>query len=304
MTLREAYLLGQSMLKKEKIPDAQTDAWYLLEHVTGVSRAAYFADQERKISKDQERRYIELVEKRAAHIPLQHLTGYQEFMGLDFSVDGRVLIPRQDTEVLVEHALKLLEMLVKGKSSLTGDGSRSIRILDMCTGSGCILISTLYYGRKIFDGTGDEKKVSLEGTGADLSEGALELAAENAARHGVEACWVRGDLFENIEDRYHMILSNPPYIRTAEIEELQEEVRLHDPRMALDGKEDGLYFYRRIVGEARKHLEPGGMLAFEIGYDQAEAVSSLLEQAGYTQVSVKKDLAGLDRVVSGVYNNL
>ena len=335
MTLREAYLLGQSMLKKEKIPDAQTDAWYLLEHVTGVSRTAYFADQERKISKDQERRYIELVEKRAAHIPLQHLTGYQEFMGLDFSVDGRVLIPRQDTEVLVEHALKLLEMLVKGKSSLTGDGSRSIRILDMCTGSGCILISTLYYGRKIFmirymlrenderngniresDGKnigsvqifesvyGREKKVSLEGTGADLSEGALELAAENAARHGVEACWVRGDLFENIEDRYHMILSNPPYIRTAEIEELQEEVRLHDPRMALDGREDGLYFYRRIVSEAREHLEPGGVLAFEIGYDQAEAVSSLMEQAGYTQVSVKKDLAGLDRVVSGVYNNL
>ena len=101
-----------------------------------------------------------------------------------------------------------------------------------------------------------------------------------------------------------MILSNPPYIRTAEIEELQEEVRLHDPRMALDGREDGLYFYRRIVSEAREHLEPGGVLAFEIGYDQAEAVSSLLEQAGYTQVSVKKDLAGLDRVVSGVYNNL
>lgn len=304
MTLREAYLLGQSMLKKEKIPDAQTDAWYLLEHVTGVSRAAYFADQERRLSEDQERRYIELVEKRAAHIPLQHLTGYQEFMGLDFSVDGRVLIPRQDTEVLVEHALKLLEMLVKAESSLTGGGSRLVRILDMCTGSGCILISTLYYGRKSFAGAGDEKKVSLEGTGADLSEGALELAAENAARHGVEACWVRGDLFENIEDRYHMILSNPPYIRTAEIEELQEEVRLHDPRMALDGKEDGLYFYRRIVSEAREHLEPGGVLAFEIGYDQAEAVSSLMEQAGYTQVSVKKDLAGLDRVVSGVYNNL
>lgn len=301
MTLREAYLLGQRMLREAEITDAQTDAWYLLEYVTGISRAVYFADQEKMLSKDQERQYIEQVEKRADHIPFQHLTGYQEFMGLDFSVDGRVLIPRQDTEILVEHAL---ELLAKRKGSMAGEGSHSIRILDMCTGSGCILISTLYYGRKIFAGAGDEKKASLEGTGADLSEGALELAVENAARHSVEASWIQGDLFENIEDRYHMILSNPPYIRTAEIEELQEEVRLHDPRMALDGREDGLYFYRRIVSEAREHLEPGGVLAFEIGYDQAEAVSSLMEQAGYTQVSVKKDLAGLDRVVSGVYNNL
>ena len=147
MTLREAYLLGQRMLREAEITDAQTDAWYLLEYVTGISRAVYFADQEKMLSKDQERQYIEQVEKRADHIPLQHLTGYQEFMGLDFSVDGRVLIPRQDTEILVEHAL---ELLAKRKGSMAGEGSHSIRILDMCTGSGCILISTLYYGRKIF----------------------------------------------------------------------------------------------------------------------------------------------------------
>ena len=299
MTLGELYFWGQEELQKNSVADAQLDAWYLLEYVSGVSRAMYYAYPEKELAEADAEHYRSLIRKRAERIPLQHLTGSQEFMGLEFKVNDSVLIPRQDTEILVEHAL---ELLAKRKGSMAGEGSHSIRILDMCTGSGCILISTLYYGRKIFAGAGDEKKASLEGTGADLSEGALELAVENAARHSVEASWIQGDLFENIEDRYHMILSNPPYIRTAEIEELQEEVRLHDPRMALDGREDGLYFYRRIVSEAREHLEPGGVLAFEIGYDQAEAVSSLMEQAGYTQVSVKKDLAGLDRVVYGRYS--
>lgn len=142
----------------------------------------------------------------------------------------------------------------------------------------------------------------LSGVGADLSEEALAVAAENAKRLGIEAEFIKGDLFENIEGSFDMILSNPPYIRTEEIQTLQEEVRLYDPFEALDGKEDGLYFYRRIIKESGTYLKHGGWLAFEIGYDQAEAVSGLLQEAGYVKIEVKKDLAGLDRVVYGMYS--
>ena len=139
----------------------------------------------------------------------------------------------------------------------------------------------------------------IEGTGADISGEALQVAQENEKRLGLEAVWLLGDLFSKIEGRYQMIVVNPPYVRTSVLEELQEEVRYHDPRIALDGKEDGLYFYRRIVGECDSCLNPGGWLMFEIGSDQAEAVSGLMRQAQFTRVRVIRDLAGLDRVVIG-----
>lgn len=295
MTLREACAWGQEQLAAKGVEDAALDAWYLLEYVTGINRAAYYAEQGRKMTEEQEENYFSLIRKRAGHIPLQHLTGVQEFMGLEFRVNEHVLIPRQDTETLVEHALEYLEK----KSIPSPEGS--FRILDMCTGSGCILLSVLRYAEKyIKKNKHCTEPVRIEGTGADVSEEALQVARQNADVLYPEAKLVRSDLFANISGTYSMILSNPPYIRTEEISRLQDEVRFHDPVFALDGREDGLYFYRRIVKEAQPHLERGGVLIFEIGYDQAQDVSELLRKAGYTEITVKKDLAGLDRVVSGV----
>lgn len=197
-------------------------------------------------------------------------------MGYPFYVDEHVLIPRQDTETLAEEALKVLKP--------------GMQVLDLCTGSGCILISLM----KMCEG--------LYGTGSDISEEALEVARKNACRLEVNATFIRSSLFEHISGRYDLIVSNPPYIRTSVIQELQEEVRLHDPFIALDGKEDGLYFYREIIKAGGGYLKPGGYLMFEIGYDQGTEVASLMEKHGYRNIMVKKDLAGLDRVVSGMYN--
>lgn len=275
MTLQEAYEYGQKVLAAEGIEDAALDAWYLLEFETGISRAAYFLGLKEEMESGQETRYRADISRRAAHIPLQHITGEQEFMGLSFQVNEHVLVPRQDTEVLVERVLDVLKP--------------GMKVLDMCTGSGCILVSLLKLGAPVF------------GTGADISGDALAVAEANAKRHGVDALLIESDLFEHVVDKYDVIVSNPPYIRTAVIEELKEEVKFHDPFLALDGKEDGLYFYRRIIEESPAYLTEKGKLYFEIGHDQGQAVKDLMEEAGFTDVTVKKDLAGLDRVVFGVY---
>ena len=296
MTLKEAYTEAGRRLKERGIPEASLDAWLLLEYVTGVSRASYYADPDREMNGTDLKRYRFLIGQRAEHIPLQHLTGTQEFMGLEFAVNDQVLIPRQDTEILVEQALAVL------KNGEVPAERRHIRILDMCTGSGCILLSVLHWSRKMLqDRTAGGQDILIEGTGADVSPGALATAEENARRLGVKAEFVQSDLFDSISGRYGMILSNPPYIRTAEIENLQEEVRLHDPVLALDGREDGLYFYRRIITESPSYLNDGGYLIFEIGYDQAADVTGLMREQGFDEIHVKKDLAGLDRVVYGRY---
>ena len=307
VTLKGAYTEGRKLLEQAGIPEPDLDAWYLLEYVTGVRRASYYADPDREMTGAQQTRYESCLERRSRRVPLQHITGEQEFMGLNFHVNEHVLIPRQDTETLVEQALDLLS---RGEIPVTEEDGQ-MRVLDMCTGSGCILLSVLHYAGHPLSAAGagnggrsasDAESRRVSGTGADLSEEALAVAERNAEALGIRAEFIRGDLFENIKERYGMILSNPPYIRSAEIDTLQEEVRLHDPREALDGKEDGLYFYRRIVGESRRYLLPGGYLIVEIGYDQAEDVSALMRCAGYTGIQVKKDLAGLDRVVYGRYS--
>ena len=220
--------------------------------------------------------FLQLIEKRAAHIPLQHLTGKQNFMGLDFLVNEHVLIPRQDTEILVEEIMRDLH-----------DG---IRILDMCTGSGCILLSLLHYSN------------DCVGVGVDVSEDALAVARQNADRLAEkQAVFIQSDLFEKVEGSFDLIVSNPPYIRSQEIAGLMPEVREHEPHLALDGKNDGLHFYREIIKEAMLHLKRGGQLFFEIGYDQGEAVQALLAANGYTEIAVVKDYAGLDRVVYGTF---
>ena len=281
LTLKQLYKVGTVKLAEEGIEEFSLDAWYLLEYVTGVSKAMYFAEPERAVSEENADRYIDCIRRRAAHIPLQHITGEQEFMGYPFCVNEHVLIPRQDTEILVEEAIQVMRPKMK--------------VLDMCTGSGCIVLSILKMCREKYYMT------DLQGIGADVSEEALKVARENGRRLGVPVTWIQSDLFAKIpeEEKYDVIVSNPPYIETAVIDTLQEEVRLHDPYIALDGKEDGLYFYRRIISEAGKYLKTQGKLMFEIGCDQAEAVEELMKNAGYEQIIVKKDLAGLDRVVYG-----
>ena len=281
LTLKQLYKVGTVKLAEEGIEEFSLDAWYLLEYVTGVSKAMYFAEPERAVSEENADGYMDCIRRRAAHIPLQHITGEQEFMGYPFCVNEHVLIPRQDTEILVEEAIQVMRPKMK--------------VLDMCTGSGCIVLSILKMCREKYYMT------DLQGIGADVSEEALKVARENGRRLGVPVTWIQSDLFAKIpeEEKYDVIVSNPPYIETAVIDTLQEEVRLHDPYIALDGKEDGLYFYRRIISEAGKYLKTQGKLMFEIGCDQAEAVEELMKTAGYEQITVKKDLAGLDRVVYG-----
>lgn len=278
MNLGEAFEFGKSQLATAGIEDASVDAWYLLEFVTGLSRTMYFVKRQESLTKEQEEKYLEYISIRKSHIPLQHITGVQEFMGLEFCVNEHVLVPRQDTEVLVESVLEVLKP--------------GMAVLDMCTGSGCILISLL------------KMREGVSGTGVDISEDALKVATKNRDKIGVDARLLQSDLFDNVSGKYDVIVSNPPYIRTAVIEELEEEVKLHDPFIALDGKEDGLYFYRKIVETSPAFLKNGGKLYFEIGHDQGEDVKKLMKDAGFSKVSVKKDLAGLDRVVFGEYNML
>ena len=273
MQYQELYRMGKDRLTEAKIPEAELDARLLLEEVCGTDRNDLLVHGDKEIPPEQCDRYVEYIQRRQKREPLQQITGYQEFMGLRFKVTPDVLIPRQDTETLVEEVMRYLH-----------DG---MHLLDMCTGSGCILLSLLKYSN------------DCEGTGCDISEKALKVAEENAEMLSLNASFVQSNLFENISGKYEFIVSNPPYIPTGVIPTLMEEVRDHEPVSALDGREDGLYFYREIVEKAGEYLYPGGMLFFEIGYDQAEKVSSLMREAGYQEVTVCKDLAGLDRVVYG-----
>ena len=278
MKYRECFEKGKGALADAGIEEAALDARLLLEHICGTDRNTLLVHGDRTVSPEEEKQYLDAVERRSRRIPLQQITGQQEFMGLPFWVNSNVLIPRQDTEVLVEEVLKH-----------THDG---MRILDMCTGSGCILISILHYSN------------DCEGLGVDISSPALEVAEENAerllsGRTGVSARFLQSDLFEAVDGKYDILVSNPPYIRSAVVDTLMPEVKDYEPRIALDGEEDGLVFYRRILSDCKKNLKKGGMLFFEIGYDQAEAVKGMMEQAGFLEVTVKKDFGGLDRVVFG-----
>lgn len=274
MNYREAYETGKGALAAAGIEEAELDARLLLEEICGTDRNTLLVHGDRNVTEEELAQYKEMLEKRSVHIPLQQIIGRQSFMGLDFYVDENVLIPRQDTELLVEEALKELH-----------DG---MRILDMCTGSGCILLSLLKYSN------------DCEGIGADISEEALKVAERNRVQLGLEnAAFIRSDLFEAVEGKFDLLVSNPPYICSDVIDTLMPEVREHEPRQALDGSADGLHFYRRILAECRTYLKPGGMLLFEIGYDQGEAVKRLMEENGFLEVEVKKDYGRLDRVVLG-----
>ena len=322
---RDVYEEGMALLAG--LEDAALDARLLLEHFCGIDTNRLLAEPGTPVSDDLRSAFLKGIKRRAAREPLAYIVGEQSFMGLPFIVSEDVLIPEQDTENLVEEALRLID-----------DGSR---ILDLCTGSGCILLSLLHYTNGCI------------GVGTDLSEKALEIARRNASAHGLsdQTVWLQGDLFdaldplnkkdnddkdnkrenykiednkreENRDDQaeksteseksesgfpgmsytsgYDMIISNPPYIPTSVIDTLQPEVRCAQPRMALDGGGDGLDFYRRIIREAPAHLVVGGRLLLEIGYDQAEAVSDLLREAGYYGIEILKDYGGNDRIATAV----
>lgn len=322
---RDVYEEGMALLAG--LEDAALDARLLLEHFCGIDTNRLLAEPGMPVSDDLRSAFLKGIERRAAREPLAYIVGEQSFMGLPFIVSEDVLIPEQDTENLVEEALRLID-----------DGSR---ILDLCTGSGCILLSLLHYTNGCI------------GVGTDLSEKALEIARRNASAHGLsdQTVWLQGDLFDaldplnkkdnddkdnkrenyKIEDNkreesrddqaeksieseksesgfpgmsytsgYDMIISNPPYIPTSVIDTLQPEVRCAQPRMALDGGGDGLDFYRRIISEAPAHLVVGGRLLLEIGFDQAEAVSDLLREAGYYGIEILKDYGGNDRIATAV----
>ena len=273
MNYTEAFLMGMQKLKEAEIGEAQLDARLLLEEVCGTDHNTLLCHGDREVSEAEEEQYRKALEQRAVHVPLQHLLGYQDFMGLRFQVNEYVLIPRQDTEILVEEAMRYLH-----------DG---MRILDLCTGSGCILLSLLHYSN------------DCEGVGVDISQEALQVAAQNAELLGIKADFLKSDLYEKVTGKFDLLVSNPPYIERKVIPTLMEEVREYDPYIALDGGEDGLDFYRRIIGGAQDYLKRGGQILMEIGSGQAQAVSELLREAGFKEIDVCRDFAGLDRVVSG-----
>jgi len=273
MNRKEAYELGIKTLTEAGIEEAKSDTLLLLDAFCHVSRNDILIHGEVQLEAEQVTAFEKALKKRCTRIPVQHITGVQNFMGLDFYVNEHVLIPRFDTEILVEEVMKELH-----------DG---FSVLDMCTGSGCILLSLLRYSN------------NCKGVGVDISEDALAVAQKNQERLGLEASFINSNLFEQVTGKYDIIVSNPPYIRSDVIPTLMEEVRLHEPILALDGTEDGLFFYRKIVEESPAYLNGGGMLFFEIGYDQGEAVKGLMQETGFKNVKVVKDFAGLDRVVFG-----
>lgn len=262
---------GAKMLAQAGIDEAELDARYILEYITGLNSAQYFIHSEDIIEKDKAEEFFRLIERRSKRIPLSYVIGTRDFFGLTFKVDENVLIPEQETELLVEEVIKHSE----GKS-----------VLDMCTGSGCIAISIALFGKP--------SKVAA----SDISEKALKVARENAkSLKAGEISFIQGDMFENVTDKFDIIVSNPPYIETGEIDELMPEVRDYIPRLALDGDIDGLKFYRIISKEAVKKLNKNGRIFYEIGYNQSRAVASILLENGFTDVKIMKDYSGLDRIV-------
>ena len=293
---RQVYEEGAALLKE--LEDGRLDARLLLEHFCGINTNRLLSDPESPVGEEKRGAFLEGARRRAAREPLAYIIGEQSFMGLPFVVSEDVLIPEQDTENLVEEALRLID-----------DGSR---ILDLCTGSGCILLSLLRYTN------------GCKGVGTDISGAALRIARRNGENLGLSdrAVWLQGNLFAALSDlmtadiessefpfpaalnpekpAFDLIISNPPYIPTDVIGTLAPEVSLCEPRLALDGGKDGLDFYRRIIREAPDYLVIGGRLMLEIGYDQAEAVSSLLKEAGYYGIEILRDYGGNDRIVTAV----
>lgn len=274
MKNREVLRQGVRQLTGAGIADAANDAWLLFNYAFDMDRTRYYMVCDDTADEYKLNKYNECLARRMDKEPVQYITGTAYFMGLEFEVNRNVLIPRFDTEILVENTLRYV--------------NENSSVLDVCTGSGCIAISIARLGKA--------KSV----TAADISEEALKTAHNNAVKNDINTInFIKSDMLDNIDENYDVIVSNPPYIRTMDINGLDREVRKWEPNLALDGHEDGLFFYHILAKEGMKHLNDGGILIMEIGYDQAEDVSSIMEQNKYADIQVIKDLAGLDRVVCG-----
>ena len=274
--LREVYTEGKNRLQKAGVQSYEFDARQLLFFVFSIDANQYLLNQSMPFGEEEEKKvnsYFEAIQKRSEKIPLQYITGEQNFCGLDFYVNENVLIPRLDTEVLVE---KILEYEEPGQ-----------RVMDMCTGSGCIAITL-------------QKLGGFQVMAVDISEEALTLARKNAQRNQAQVTFFQSNMFEQLSNtsKVDVIVSNPPYIESKVVDELDDEVKKYEPRLALDGMEDGLHFYRILAREGKRFLNEGGRLYVEIGFDQAEAVKEIFGVQGFLDIQVYKDLAGLDRVVA------
>ena len=274
MRLRELYQIGEAELDEAGIESPCVDAFYLLEAATGLSRSEYLLYAANEVKPEISEKYLDLIAERGSHVPYQYITKEADFMGLKIHVTPDVLIPRLDTEVLVDEASRIIP---KGGE-----------VLDMCTGSGCMALALKSL----------RKDVNV--CAGDISEAALDVAIGNAAANGLEVTFARGDLFEAFAGRsFDCIMSNPPYVTEREYMELTPEVKDHEPKLALTAGEDGLDIYRRLVPEAREHLKPEGVLIMEMGCFQGEAIKTLMEENGYKNIKIIKDLAGLDRIICG-----
>ena len=272
--IKDLIAKASEKLKKAEVTDYVIDSRHLAEYVFHIDYYKLLVHPDMETDVKNAQIYNQLIEKRAAHIPLQHLTGNQEFMGINFKVNENVLIPRQDTEILVEEVIKYIN-----------SQERKVKVLDMCTGSGCIAIS--------IDKLCDNAQV----VGADISKKALEIAEINNKENSAGVDFIESDLFENIKECFDVIVSNPPYIESEKIEKLMPEVRDFEPRIALDGTKDGLEFYRNICNNLSRYLKEQGAVFFEIGYNQGRSVSKILNEQGFEKVKIIKDYSQNDRVV-------
>ncbi len=279
MTLQECIRYGEDVLKDAGIEDYGSDVRVLAMYAFDMDYTGLLMHAPVRMPEDKVQYFRRCIERRRSHYPCQYITGSQEFMGYVFKTAEQVLIPRPETELLVERALQLTEQM------------KACHLLDVCCGSGCIGISYILKRRE----TGCENDCV---TFLDISDLAVRLTRENCDRLDVRGTVVQSDLFENIDEKYHVIVSNPPYIRTGDIDTLMDEVRVYEPKLALDGGTGGLEFYDRIIRKAGNYLYDGGLLLFEIGYDQFEDIRRLLVDARYTDIQCIKDYAGLDRVVT------
>lgn len=286
MNINEVLKVGREILLQNNVDPRE--ARLLLAFVLQVRKEELITIYE--ISENDYKKYIEIINRRVLGEPYAYIVGYKEFMKLDFKVNENVLIPREDTELLVEEVISLVKnkqnQLATNDSLIT---KNTVKILDMCTGSGCIAISLA----KLLN--------NVDVTAVDVSEKTLDIAKENATINESKVSFVLSDLFENITGEYDVIASNPPYIQTKIIKELQKEVKM-EPELALDGGENGLDFYEKIINRAPEFLKNKGILAFEIGYDQGEDVKNIMAEQGFKEVTIRKDLGNQDRVVIGTWN--
>ncbi|WP_313528446.1 peptide chain release factor N(5)-glutamine methyltransferase [Anaerotignum sp.] len=277
-TLSRVLQEGKKRLRNANKENYAFEAELLLMDICGINRVALLTQGDAEITSEQEEKYIAYLAQREANRPLQYILGQCEFMGLSFNVGEGVLIPRSDTEVLVEAVLEVSER------------EKIKTVIDVGTGSGCIPICLTHFGQMI-------------AVGLDISPVALDFARKNGEFNHVAVKWIESDLFsavpEALRGAVDAIVSNPPYISKEVIEGLMPEVRDYEPRNALDGGDDGLDFYRRILEESCNWLREGGWLFFEIGYDQGQALLEMMTEAGFCQCALQQDLAGLDRVVFG-----